>query len=285
MSKLVQTKTIDNLLLQGYYSAKDKEAVILHIHGFEGNFYENYFVHVLADHLDQVDCSFLSANTRGCEKIKDFNTPSGEVVTIGARFELLEDSPKDIDAWIEFLLNEGFKKVILQGHSLGTMKAVRYMHEGKYKDKIEKLILLAPFDKKALMNAFTDTPINELIQKAQLEIEAGNGDQIITSEFDSIKVSYKTYVSWYKQDDLGRMFEFSSPEYDFPALKALQIPVKVIVGSLDEFFYVKEPNNYQKALDLLKSHIPNCETILVKGANYGYTGFEDILATEVTKFL
>jgi predicted alpha/beta hydrolase family esterase len=43
----------------------------------------------------------------------------------------------------------------LQGHSLGTFKIVRYLFEGKYADKINKLILLAPFDIK------TSTDINK----------------------------------------------------------------------------------------------------------------------------
>ena len=258
---------------------------MLHVHGFEGNFYENKFVHVIAEHLEKANISFLSINTRGCEKIKDINMVDGNITTIGARYELLEDSPKDIDAWIEFLLNDGIKKIVLQGHSLGTMKAVRYLHEGKYKEKIEKLILLAPFDKKSLMETYTQTPITDLLKKAQDQVNAGNGSEIITDEFDSIELSYKTYLSWYKQDDLGRMFEFCSPDYDFPALKNLEIPVKVIVGSLDEFFYVKEPDNYTKALEILKSHISNCETVLIEGANHGYTGYEDRLASEVVKFL
>jgi len=285
MNTLVQITTSDKLLLQGYFSNNSTDIAVLHIHGFEGNFYENHFVHVLAGNLTENNISFLTVNTRGSEKIKDFNTSDGDIKTVGARFELLEDSPKDIDAWIEFLETQGINNIILQGHSLGTMKAVRYMHEGKYKDKIQKLILLAPFDKKALIKNFTKTSIEELLKKAQEEIDNGNGDKIISSDFNSIEVSYKTYVSWYKQDDLGRMFEFCSSEYNFPALKSIQVPTKVIVGSKDEFFHVSDPENPEMAIELLKKNIPNCEAFLIQGANHGYTDKEDLLAKEVVKFI
>ena len=47
-SSLVQTQTNDGLLIQGYFTegSKDKP-VLLHMPGYTGNFYENYFVHVI----------------------------------------------------------------------------------------------------------------------------------------------------------------------------------------------------------------------------------------------
>ena len=47
--RLLQATTSDGLYLHGYYvPSKNKKTAILHIHGFEGNFYENNFVHVLS---------------------------------------------------------------------------------------------------------------------------------------------------------------------------------------------------------------------------------------------
>ncbi len=50
-NKLVQVATSDGLYLQGYFAPKKGKVALLHIHGFEGNFYENKFVQVLADEL------------------------------------------------------------------------------------------------------------------------------------------------------------------------------------------------------------------------------------------
>ena len=216
---LVQVTTEDELCLQGYFSPKSSKSALLHIHGFEGNFYENYFVQALSRRLGEEDTTFFVVNTRGCEKIKASNTASGKYETVGARYELLEDSPIDINAWIEFLNKEGYEEIILCGHSLGAMKIVRYLTEGKYADKVKKLILLSPFDKKGTLKTYTKTPIDELLKKAQNMVDKGEGNEMITNEFDEIVVSYKTYIRWYKQDELGRMFEYMSEDYDFPALK------------------------------------------------------------------
>lgn len=282
---LVQVETEDGLRLQGYFSPKEGKRALLHIHGFEGNFYENYFVQVLAKKFYEQNITFLAVNTRGCEKIKEFNTPSGEYKTVGARYELLEDSPIDINAWIELLNNEGYKDVILCGHSLGTMKVVRYLAEGKYANKVKKLILLAPFDKKGLLQTYTKTPIDKLLKRAQKRVDDGRGDEMITKDFDTIVVSYKTYISWYKQDELGRMFEFVNKNYGFPALTKIKVPTKIIVGSKDEFFHMSNPNHPEEAMNIMLKAISNSEGKIIERAVHSFASHEEELAFEVVKFI
>ena len=43
-NKILQVLTSDALYLHGFYApTEDKKVALLHIHGFEGNFYENNF--------------------------------------------------------------------------------------------------------------------------------------------------------------------------------------------------------------------------------------------------
>jgi alpha-beta hydrolase superfamily lysophospholipase len=283
----VQTTTSDNILLQGYFNKGDtNKSVVLHIHGYAGNFYENYFVHIIDQKLSFQKYSHLTVNTRGAEYIKDFSL-KGTInqITIGGQNELLEDAYRDIDAWIAFLYDEGYENIILQGHSLGTYKAVRYLTEGTYKARIKKLILLAPFDKKGLMQSFTKIPLKKLITKAQKEIDAGAGSMLVTKEFDVIPLSYKTWVSWYKQDDLGRIFEFCTKNYDFPVLNAIKIPVCVIVGSKDEYFHLSNADQPEEAINILKHNISTIETHLIKGAQHTFKNYEDAVAENILTFI
>jgi pimeloyl-ACP methyl ester carboxylesterase len=284
MGSIVLATTQDGLLLQGYLSNNSTDTVLLHIHGYEGNFYENTFVQSIAGVLESNGISFLSVNTRGCEKIKMFNTTGGDYRTIGARYELLEEAYLDIDAWIEELLKKGYSNIILSGHSLGTMKVIRYMYEGKYRQKISKLILLSPFDKKALLQSQTDRTIEEMISYAQNQVALGNGDEMVEFEIEDV-FSYNTFLSWYSQDALGRAFEFSSPDYEFPSLSNLSVPTKVIVGSKDEYFHLSNPDHPEEALEILNKFIPNCETFLIEGAGHGYSGYETVLSDAVLDFI
>jgi len=63
-NKLLQITTSDGLYLHGYYSPSiDKKTALLHIHGFEGNFYENSFVFALANDLEKANIGFITVNT------------------------------------------------------------------------------------------------------------------------------------------------------------------------------------------------------------------------------
>lgn len=285
-NKLLQISTSDGLYLHGYYvSSEDKKVGILHIHGFEGNFYENNFVHVLVNELEEKGVGFLVVNTRGNGKDTDFNTVDGKYRRVGARYELLEEAHLDISAWLKYLLDEGYKEIVLMGHSLGTMKVVRYLFEGEYRDKINKLILLSPFDKKGLMVSEGRKDIEGLLNKAQTMVDEGKGEELITPEFEEIIVSYKSFISWYKQDDLGRTFEFCTHDYDFPILKQIQIPTKIIVGSKDEYFHLSNPEHPEEAMELLIKNISNSKGKIIEGAVHSFEPLEDIMAKEVSVFV
>ncbi|HUW21815.1 MAG TPA: alpha/beta hydrolase [Candidatus Bathyarchaeia archaeon] len=285
-NKLLQISTPDGLYLHGYYVPSESKRVgILHIHGFEGNFYQDNFVHILANELEEKGVGFLTVNTRGNGRDTDFNTVDGKYKRVGARYELLEEAHLDITAWLKCLIDEGYKEIVLMGHSLGTMKAVRYLFEGEYKNKINKLILLSPFDKKGFMVSFGRGDIKGLLNKAQKMVDDGKGEELVTSEFEEGVMSYKTFISWYKQDVLGRMFEFCTHYYDFPILKQIQIPTKIIVGSKDEYFHLSNPEHPEEAMDLLLKHIPNSKGKIINGAVHSFKPHEDIMAKEVSSFV
>ncbi|MDD5146899.1 MAG: DUF1749 domain-containing protein [Candidatus Pacebacteria bacterium] len=282
---LLQIATADGLLLHGYYiPSKNKKVAVLHIHGFEGNFYENNFVHVLVKEMEEKGISFITANTRGNGKDTDFNTVEGQIVNIGARYELLEEAHLDITAWLKVLINEGYKEIVLMGHSLGTVKAVRYLFEGEQKNQINKLILLAPFDKKGyLLVQNLDT--ENLLNQAQEAIDKGRGGELVTPEFGDGITSYQTFISWYKQDDLGRMFEFSSPKYEFPILKQINIPTKIVVGSKDAYFYPTNPKHPEEAMKILLNKIPHSQGKIIEGAVHSFKPHESLMAKEVSAFI
>jgi pimeloyl-ACP methyl ester carboxylesterase len=285
-NKLLQISTLDRLYLHGYYvSSENKKAAVLHIHGMESNFYQDNFIHALVDELEGKDIGFLTVNTRGNGRDTDFNTVDGDRKRIGSRYEMLEEAHLDIAAWLEFLIDEGYKEIVLEGHSAGTLKVVRYLFEGELKDKVNKLILLSPIDPLGFRKACGRNDIEGFLKKAQAKVDEGNGDELITPEFDHDALSYKTFISWYKRDDLGRMFEFCSPEYDFPILKQITIPTKVITGSKDEYFHPSSPEHPEEAMDILLKSIPNSKGKIIESAVHSFKPHEDIMVREVSKFI
>ncbi len=154
-----------------------------------------------------------------------------------------------------------------------------------YKDKIVRIILLAPIDPLGGRIAHGRNNIEEFLIKAQEQIMEGKGNEIVSSDFDHDEVSYQTFVSWYKRDDFGRMFEFCDSNYDFPLLQRINIPVKIIVGTEDEYFYPTNPNHKQEAMNILLNKIKNSEGKFIENSGHNFNGFEEELVGEIMNFV
>ncbi len=212
------------------------------------------------------------------------NKPDGSSINIGSHYEQLDEAHLDINAWIGFLLDKGYKKIILQGHSLGTIKVIRYLFEGKYKSKINKLILLCPFDKTFLIEKFTTRKYIQYLKQAKKKILEGKGDEIVPKNYGGFKLSYQTYLSWFDNNDLSHMFDLSIKNYKFPILNKINIPVHVIVGTNDEYFYQSDPKHPEIGFRILINNLKKGGGKLIKNATHSFAGYEKTVALEVLKF-
>ena len=283
----IQVFTSDDIKLSGLVShgSTDKTAYIF-IHGFETDFYSYDFYHAISQKLSAQGNLCILAQHRGTGLHTEFIKKDGSDAYIGSLHEKIEEAHLDISAFIEYLVNEGFQKIGLIGHSLGTIKVVRYLFEGKYKDKIESLILLAPFDKNAWIQRKSQDKWKDYLKVAEQKITEGKGEEVVPlPDYEDYPVTYNTFASWYNQSDISCMWDFYRKDYDFPILRQINVPVKVILGSKDEFMDFPEFGvSQQSALDKTKEVVKNSQTVLLNGSDHVYRGFEDQLATEVASF-
>jgi pimeloyl-ACP methyl ester carboxylesterase len=68
-------------------------------------------------------------------------------------------------------------------------------------------------------------------------------------------------------------------------LNKIQIPVKVIVGTKDEYFHPTNPKHTEEAAKILEDNIKECEVNLINDAGHQYIGYEDVLAKSVLEFI
>ncbi len=285
-NKLLQITSSDGLYLHGYYAPTgNKKVGVIYIHENEGNFYQDNYVYNLLDKFEENNIAFLGVNNRGNGKDTDFDTTDGKGRRIGSRYEILEESHLDITPCVKFLVDDGYSEIVLMGHSAGTVKAVRYLFEGELKEKVSKLILLSPIDPLGFRIAKGRKDIEDFLNKAQAKVDESKGEEIVTPDFDHDILSYNTFISWYKRGDLGRMFEFCSPTYDFPILKQIEIPTKIIVGSKDEYFYPLNPEHPEEAMNILLRNISNSSGKIIEGAVHSFKPHEDVMVDEVSSFV
>lgn len=287
-TNIVQTTTKDKLILSGLFKEGDtpKSAVIL-VHGFTSDFYSHKFFHSIQEKLESNGIASVAIQNRGTGMHTEFLLEGRkESEWIGSFYEKIEEAHLDISAWIEFLKNKGYSAITLLGHSLGTIKTVRYLFEGTYSDQINNIVLLAPFDKNGFIENYTEGKWKEYVKTAQKEIDNGEGRKIIPEHFEDFPMSYTNFVSWYQDSELNNMWDFyRGDNYNFPILNKIEIPTLILVGDKDEFFYIPQFSTLESVRKILLNNISNLDLHILKGANHTYVGFENIVSELVKKYL
>ena len=284
--QLVKTRTSDNIYLSGLFVEGDTaKPAVVYLHGFEGDFYSHKFIIDIANTFDSNKFTLLSVQTRGTGGKTWFLDKEGNAKYIGSHFELLEEAFLDIDAWVKFLVEKGYENIIIAGHSLGTIKVIRYLFEGELKDMIKKLVLMCPFDKNGQENLVTRGKWRTYLNLAKKKIDQGKGTRYILKGWEEVNMSYQTFYSWYQEDDLGSMFDFYRPDYDFPVLNRISIPVHILVGTKDEFFHRTNPDNPQEAMDILLKNLKHGSGKLIENAKHSFGGYEEKLVNSILDFL
>lgn len=288
-TNLVETKTSDDLILSGLLNrpAIKKDTAVLFIHGFIADFYTHKFVKTLAETAVGAGHAFLSAQTRGTGLHTEFLKGNRiDAKYIGSYFELLEEAFLDIDAWLNYLHELGYSKFILVGHSLGTLKVVRYLFEGSFKGDVTKVSLLGPFDKNAYVEKKSGGKWHDYVVEAKKKIDEGKGLEFIPDTYDDFPMTYQTFYSWYRPSDFNEMWDFyRKTGYSYPIWDKVKVPVQIVTGSIDESLEYPEFYTREEVYEIMCSKIKDLDLKVIEGSGHCFVGYEEQLVEAVRKFL
>jgi pimeloyl-ACP methyl ester carboxylesterase len=160
---------------------------------------------------------FLTANFRGHHAT--------------AAYEDFDDVTPALDAWLD-AHSEGLPRV-LQGHRLGALKIVRYLGDdrAKHRDRVQKLILLAPFDAVALYANGKPEEAEDRLERVRKIAARDGGKRLVPSEmFDYRPISASTFLQIGGRGTVADQFP-SREALDATTLSAMRHPTFVAVGS------------------------------------------------------
>lgn len=277
--KLVTFLASDRLILNGFLTgSKSSRRCIMYVHGMTGNFYHGALAKVLAERASRSGYSSFLINTRGHDVLSSgrFLTRSQRRVRIGTLVERFEDSVKDIDGAIRFLKKSGYREFVLAGHSTGCQKILYYQYRKRRKD-VRALILLAPDDDYNLNKRELGNKWAGLVRKAKKLSRTKKGNTynpefpFSPARFVSVADPNKIEARLFNYD--GRLAEFSS----------IETPMYVVFGTKDEGA-VRPVKDYVSIL-WEKTGSRNYGSLIIKNARHSFTGYEDVVADSVLKWL
>lgn len=280
---IVRITTKDRLELHGllFEPSKRTTNALVHVHGWVGNFYENKFIDYITREAISRGFAFLTFNNRGAGIINDFikrEKTKIEYIRIGGSLEEFEDCVLDIKAAVNFLSEKGYKKIILQGHSLGCQKITFYKYKTR-DQRIKSLILLAPVDdipftKRRLKNNYAKAldVAKEMVKKSK----SNNPVPKWVAFYPLLNAKMFLSVADPKSAS-GKIFDYSG---ELEEIKNMNCPILAIFGSNDEY-----QSNPDGKLKILKENVEDCDIKLVQGAGHGFVGFEGELSKLIGNWL
>ena len=275
--ELVRINSIDNIEQPGilYSPNNDTNKIVIHVHGLNGNFYENRFLDTIAKSYTDNNYAFLTFNNRG----RDFITElfkGDDFTIIGGSLERFKDCILDIDGIVNWVKNKGYNEIILEGHSYGCNK-VLYYYNHKKSDNIKKIVLLAPCDipsegKKLLSKEEYDKAKSDSTRLVQ---EGKESDLIDFSVMANGKIAAGTYYYDFLpggENDFIRYVDGANGKSEI--LNSIDIPTLIIFGDVDECV-LTQPIEIVK--EYLTNNINDCNIQIIEGADHSYAGrYEDL---------
>ena len=235
-----------------FRNQKERKAdtVMIAITGIHGNFYSNPFYYNIGDTLNGGDIDFIYAQTNNAfSEIPTVNVRTGKEETIGSWNERFSYTDDDLDAYITFAQQEGYKHIILGGHSLGANKVIYYLSR-HHDERVEHFFLLSPANLTYMMSGVTNRE-KTLIKE---QVERGDGDKMLPFPFMGwVTCIADTAWDWQFSNLLNNVQ--TAKDGDFSQASAVSHTGALLVGTYDNFTD-GDPSDFLRNLN---AHMPTAK--------------------------
>lgn len=286
---LVKTITSDGLELMGFWMDQHSDIAVFHSHGTAGDFYTHKFVEVEGRELAKQKISFLTANNRGHDVFADVrkHAKSGvEWTLVGSALERFEDCVFDIEAWVNFLVSQGVKKIILQGHSLGPNKTIYYQYK-KHDPRVIGFVHLSPQNDAGLMkDKLGDKRYEEVNRMIVQKLKEGKGDEMLPKELQELcPISVLSYSGYFTEEGVANMFAYHNPDNpNWNILGSIEEPQILIYGEKDPYIKPAVARGIEVFGQKVK-HKQKFESNIIPNASHSYLGYEDELVSVIVDWI
>ena len=274
----VETKRGDTLISL-LYGEQYKNTCVIITNGTGGNIFENKFARILGEELEKQKISYIYAHNSGAFQMIDF--PSKNKNHSGLTYELFDNCIEDLDAYVEFAKKQGYKKIILGGHSYGSNKVVYYLYKTK-KQYVDKFILISPTDTEESTDS--EKVSIEKLKPIAIEYKEQNKlDETIPVMFDG----YNFFTARAFFDFIENPHHHNLPVYSdkngFNQLKSIKIQGLFVMGQNDG--YAKR--NGKKHLQVIYENSGNKDNIarVIEDTSHTFRNKEKELAKVIIDFV
>jgi pimeloyl-ACP methyl ester carboxylesterase len=275
---LVDVRTADALTLHGAFGSPQPvpreaaiDAVVL-MHGVASTFVTTLSP-VLTEALAARGYATLRANNRGHDIVA---RGSATKPYLGAAFERIEDALLDWSAWLDWLGDRGYRRILLCGHSLGGVKTAYYLARAGH-PLVAGCALFSPprFNYASWIASPRAGEFREHLARAQALVDAGDPDGLFpaTMPIPTI-VSAAAYLAKYGEQ---------APFDVFASIPKIAVPTIAFTGEreFDGVDFRDHPEQYAIVLEQKR----DLEHHVVPDGNHFYHGCEGWVAERLAEWI
>lgn len=268
--ELIRINSIDWIEQPGVLYTPDTKTnkIVIHVHGLNGNFYENRFIDTLSKAYTDKNYAFLTFNNRWRWFISEL-LKGNDFVIIGWSLERFKDCILDIQWMINRVKDKWYKEIILEWHSYWCNKVLYYYNNTK-DNCIKKIVLLAPCDIPAETKKFLS---KEEYEKAKNEstklVNEGKENELIDfSAMANWKISAGTFYYDFLPNWENDFIKYSDGiDSKSELLNNIDIPTLIIFWNEDECVLTQP-------IDIvtwyLKNNIKDCNIQIIKKTDHWF---------------
>ena len=283
--------TEDNVELVGLLSTPENatEEVIISVHGMQSNCLKKR-EDLLGRAITASNIAYFAFNNRGHELAAYAKREVGNSELAGSSHEKIYDSYYDIKASIQKMLDLGYTRIHLQGHSLGCTKIIYTYNKLKEENSdilnnVKSVILLSLVDIPALQKFHLGEKNHaKALKFAKSKIAKGKEKSFMPSAAFIHPMSVKTYLQYFGEGNEKLDFaKFSDSEYEFKEINNIDVPLFMRWGTINEYL----SQDLNELVPFLKSkiHNENLDIDYINDADHGYGEKEELLAKQIIEFM
>mgnify|MGYP001563517734 CR=1 FL=1 len=275
---LAEITTKDKLLHQGIYFEPKKKGkkAIFWVHGLSGTFDGDLALHEAFSYAcEKEGWGYAAFHNRGRNLIAgirklDGTPPKGHSYFLaGAGQEVFTESVFDIQAGVDFLVKQGFKEIILIGHSTGANK-VCYFAATQKNPHVVGAVLAGPMSDR-LDTTLQKEKVKKDIARMRDLIAQGKGDQLLLG-YNFFPITPKRFLSLFEPGSTEDVFDYGDKKPKLRYFSKIRLPLMVLLAGDDE--YADRPmKDIQKVFDT-HAKSKQYKSMIIPGALHKFNGKE-----------
>ena len=280
----------DTVKSSGIAASRGSDTVLIAITGIHGNFYSNPFYYNIGDTLTAAGIDFIYAQTNDAfGAIRTQNTHTGREEIIGSWNERFTLADEDVASYLDYAEKQGYKHIILAGHSLGANKVIYYLshHHERLRvgerssgiQRVEHFLLLSPANLD-YMTASVTAQQRDIIRRLY---EQGQSEKMLPFLLMGwVECTVGTAYDWTWSGLLSNVH--TQPDGDFHQVSRITHTGALLIGTYDNFTD-GDPSGFLRNIN---SHMPTASEnrlLFIERTGHTYQQKQQELADKILQLI